>query len=462
MILDGRGVESVQAGRYSVFNPANGELAGSAPLAVARDARAAIRSAGAAVERWRQVPLAGRIDLIARGADAVAAETAGLAHLLTREEGKPLPEAVAEIEGFVVRMRAFARLAASTPDGRIPQLRSRHGHARPRSRGAAAGVSVGLVAWNFPVGLMAKKIGPPLLEGGTVVIKPAYTTPLAALRVVQLLNEAGLPPGVLNVVTGRGSVVGPALLADDVVTRIHLSGSDATGAELTAAARAAAADLLLDLGGSDPMIVCEDAEIANAVDAAVAGRFRNAGQVCSAVKRLYVVEALHDRFVAELLERVKVLQPGDGLTAAEPPYVRMGPLHSAELRDRIEAQVEEARLMGAEILTGGARPSGPATSAGFFVEPTLIARAAPGMKLVREEVFGPVLPIFRARTVADAIDQANLSPWRARASVWTRDPATVRRMRADLHCDALWINRLPFGGGDLDPAGGIGGRLAVR
>jgi succinate-semialdehyde dehydrogenase/glutarate-semialdehyde dehydrogenase len=271
--------------------------------------------------------------------------------------------------------------------------------------------------------------------------------------VVELMNDAGLPPGVLNVVTGRGTELGPALGGDDRVTRIHLSGSDETGAELAAAASHAAAELLLDLGGSDPMIVCADAEMSSAVAAAVAGRFRNAGQVCSAVKRLYVVEELYEPFVAELLHRVKLLQPGDGLTSAEAPYIRMGPLHSAELRDRIEEQVDDARLMGAEILTGGARPSGLAPSAGFFFEPTLVSSVAPDMKLVREEVFGPVLPIFRAHTVADAIEQANLSPWRARASVWTRDPSKFSRIRDQLHCDELWINRLPFGSGNLNLVG---------
>lgn len=443
MMLDGRAVQSVEAARYRVCNPANGELVGTAPLGEARDAEAALQSAGGAVEQWRQLPLAVRIDLVQRGVEAVVAETARLALVLTCEQGKPLPEAVAEIEGFAARMRSFARLAASTPDGRIPQVRPRNRQVPRSRRVTAAGVSIGFVAWNFPIGLMAKHVGPPLLEGGTVVIKPAYTTPLASLRVVELMSAAGLPPGVLNIVTGRGAALGPALLAHDVVTRIHLSGSDETGAELAAAARPAAADLVLDLGGSDPMIVCDDADVPAAIDAAVLGRFRNAGQVCSAVKRLYVADALHDQFVAALLQRVQRLQPGDGRTAAGSPYVRMGPLHSAEMRDRIEDQVEDARRRGAKILTGGARPSGFASSAGYFFEPTLMSRVTPDMKVVREEVFGPVLPIFPAPTVDAAIEQANLSPWRARASVWTRDPSTVRRIRSQLHCGELWINRLP-------------------
>jgi acyl-CoA reductase-like NAD-dependent aldehyde dehydrogenase len=430
--------------RYSVLNPANGRLVGTAPLCRPKDAEFAVGAAVAALDKWSKLSTEARAELIAPGLDAVERAQTELAPLLTREQGKPLPEASAEISGFVASMRAFLRLACTARNGRVLRFHSaRSGTHGPVAEPRAC-VTVALTAWNFPVGLLAKKLGPALMAGGTVVVKPAYTTPLTTLRVIGLMNVSGLPPGVLNCVTGRGEEIGAVLASHAEVSRVHLTGSNSTGRRVAEAA-SAARELVLELGGSDPMVVCSDADIENALRAAVIGRYRNAGQICTAVKRLYVDHAIYDRFVGELAAGVCLRQPGDGMVSAEPPRVRMGPLHTAAQRDRIEEQLDDAFRKGAAVLVGGHRPASSDTLHGYFFEPTLVADVAADSKLLTEEVFGPVLPVFRTRSVEDAIAQVNLTPWDLSASVWTRNHRTARAIASRISCRHLWINRLPFG-----------------
>jgi succinate-semialdehyde dehydrogenase/glutarate-semialdehyde dehydrogenase len=259
------------------------------------------------------------------------------------------------------------------------------------------------------------------------------------------MNEAGLPPGVLNCVTGRGDRIGAALAGDGLVASVHLTGSDGTGRHMQRAAGSTGPALLLELAGSDAMIVCADADLPKALQGALVGRYRNAGQACIAVKRLYVATEIYDEFIGALSRLVLLRQPGDGLAAAERPFVRLGPVHTAAQRDLIEEQLESATREGAEVLVGGRRPPDAALAAGHFFEPTLVANVSGSSRLVAEEVFGPVLPVFRTLTLDDAMAKSNESPWDLNTSIWTSDRALARRVAGRIRCRQLWINRLPFG-----------------
>ena len=446
MMIGGASVESATGERYPVFNPANGLLVGTAPLGGPGDADQAVRSATAAVSKWTATPVHVRADAVARGIDAVAEASGSLAILLTREQGKPLAEATTEILGFVERMRAFLRLAQSASDGVVPILSSLRGAGRGSVSSPVRGVAVSLVAWNFPIGLLAKKIGPTLLGGGALIVKPASTTPLTTLRVVALMN-VGLPPGVLSCVTGRGDCVGAALIGDAAVARVYLTGSDETGRRIQETAAGNGERLSLELSGSDPMIVCADADLGKAVQAAVVGRFRNAGQACIAVKRLYVAEGVYDEFTSELCRLVRLREPGDGLVAARAPRVRMGPLHTSAHREQIEEQLDDAVRKGAELLAGGGRPDHSEAHDGYFFNPTVAVNVLPETRLMTEEVFGPVLPVFKTRSLDDAIAQANRSAWDLNAYIWTADKEHARTVRHSITCRQLWVNRLSFGSG---------------
>lgn len=446
MFVGGRAIGARSGARYSVFDPATGAIVGEAPLAGCEDAADAVAVAKGALGQWRSQPVGVRCDLVERALEAVQSAIPELATLLTREQGKPMAEAEDEIIGFVRRMRSFSRLARSSSDGQIPALPSMRAAQYGLMKMAEPAVTVALVAWNFPIGLMAKKIGPTLLAGGTAIVKPAFTTPLTALRVVSLMNAAGLPSGVLNCVTGRGDSVGEALASLPNVSRVHLSGGDATGERVKKAAGDSGANVLLDLGGSDAMIVCADADLEGAVEGSVVGRFRNAGQVCIAVKRLFVCDEIYSEFLIELCRRVRQIETGHGLTPAQAPRVRMGPLHTAEQRSRIEEQVADAIRRGAEVPLGGYRSVGAGTANGHFFEPTVVTKVPEESRLLREEVFGPVLPVVAIQSLEEGIERANRSPWNLNTSIWTGNTASVANMASRCRSRQLWVNRLPFGG----------------
>jgi len=283
-----------------------------------------------------------------------------------------------------------------------------------------------------------------------MVLKPASTTPLTNLRLAGILDGAGLPPGVLNVVTGSGEEVGEALVTHPEVKKISFTGNCKTGARIRKLAATHARELILELGGSDPMIVMADADIAKAVEGAVRGRFYNAGQTCTAVKRLIVHEKIANEFTRLLKERVNALNVGNGLG----PKTDMGPMNSAAQRERIAYAVEMAREQGeGTIVTGGGILHGKAYESGFFYHPTLVTGVVPESCLVTEEIFGPVLPVMTVPDLDFAIHLANASRYGLGASVWTKDLATTRRVFDEVHAGIVWVNRhltvppeIPFGG----------------
>jgi succinate-semialdehyde dehydrogenase/glutarate-semialdehyde dehydrogenase len=280
-------------------------------------------------------------------------------------------------------------------------------------------------------------------------VKPAETTPLTDLRAVGLFYEAGLPKGVLNVVTGRGSVVGEEIVANPKVRKIGFTGSTEVGRRVMASAAAGIKRVTLELGGSDPMIVCDDANIDEAVKAAAVGRFFNCGQACLAIKRLYVFDSIADDFIARLAGRARKLKVGNGMSDG----TVIGPLHTASQRQEVEEQVQDAVGRGAKIVAGGERLRGPEYDRGHFYAPTLLTDVPEDSRVATEEVFGPALPIFRVKDLDEAIEKANNSIFGLGSSVWTNDLNRATRAAERIEAGYTWINsaqiiydELPFGG----------------
>jgi len=316
------------------------------------------------------------------------------------------------------------------------------------------GVAVGIIPWNFPLTLMGTKIGPALIAGCPIIIKPAQTTPLSTLKIIGLLNEAGLPPGVLQCLTGFGRDLGEPLITHPDVRRVALTGSSETGKRVMALAGPHFKRVTLELGGSDPMIVCPDADLKKAVDGALVGRYWNAGQACLAVKRLYVFDAVYDEFVKLLADKVARYRVGDPTTRPDKPMVRMGPLHTAFQREEIECQLADAVAKGAKVLLGGKRPDAPELAKGSYFEPALVTDAPEDCKLATEEVFGPVLPVWRVTTLDEAIKKANNTLFGLGSSIWTNNMVWANKAVREIHAGVTWINQIHYGYDEL-PFGGV-------
>ena len=365
--------------------------------------------------------------------------------MLTCEQGKPLREAGLEIQRFVHTLHHYAGLGKEIRGGHVPLGEGKYGMIIKRP----IGVCGAIVPWNFPVALMGNKIAPALLVGNTVVVKPASTTPLTAIRCIELLQQAGLPPGVLNVVSGAGSVVGQEILENSKVRKIGFTGATDTGRKVMETAAREIKRVTLELGGSDPMIVCDDAELDRAVSAASVGRFFNCGQACLAIKRLYLFDSIADEFIDKLVVKAEKLVVGNGLEKG----TMIGPLHTSSQRQEVEEQVQDAVDRGATVLCGGKRPQGEQYEKGFFYLPTLLTDVDESSKVIQEEVFGPALPIIRVKDLDEGIAKANDCIFGLGSSVWTRDlkRATVAAER--IQAGYTWINstqviydELPFGG----------------
>jgi succinate-semialdehyde dehydrogenase/glutarate-semialdehyde dehydrogenase len=446
MIIGGDRVASSGGATEDVKNPATGEVVDSVPKGGAKDAERAVEAAQRAFPGWADTPFAKRAEILYKLERLIRERENGLATLLTKEQGKPLKESVLEMRRFAHTILHYAGLGKSVRGGHVPLLdKGRYGMILKRPIGVCASI----VPWNFPVSLMGNKIGPALLAGNTVVVKPATTTPLTVIEVVKLFLEAGLPPGVLNVVTGPGGTVGEALIKHPAVRKIGFTGATDTGRKVMAMAAEQIKRVTLELGGSDPMIVCDDADLPPAVSAAAVGRFFNCGQACLAVKRLYLFEQIYEPFVAKLVERVKKLKLGNGMNAD----TRLGPLHTDAQRKEVDEQVQDAPARGARALAGGKRPNGSELAQGHFYEPTLLVEVPEDARVATEEVFGPALPIFKVKSLDEAIEKANRSIYGLGSSVWTRDLARANQAAEKLEAGYTWINsaqiifdELPFGG----------------
>jgi acyl-CoA reductase-like NAD-dependent aldehyde dehydrogenase len=451
MFIAGESVDSVTGQTTEVRNPANGEVVDTVPKGNAEDARRAIDAAAAAFDAWSHTSAEERANMLFKSAELVEAERKPLSELLTREQGKPLQESATELEHFLHGLHFVAGLASKVRGAQVP-LPARNAYGMVIRK--PLGVCGAIVPWNFPLTLMGTKVGPALAAGNTVVVKPASTTPLSTIRVIELMNQAGFPKGVLNVVTGPGGVVGEELLKSPKVRRIAFTGESGTGKHVAEVACSDFKRVTLELGGSDPMIVCDDADIPKAITGAMVGRFWNAGQACLAVKRLYVFGNIFEEFVKGLAGKVARYQPGDGMTKAEKPNIRMGPLHTAAQREEIEAQVKDAVDRGAHVIIGGARPEGKEYERGFFYQPTILVNVPDDARAVQEETFGPLLPIFRVSSLDEALERANNSIYGLGSSIWTKNIDNIDAAIDRLQAGNVWVNSLHYGYDEL-PFGGV-------
>jgi succinate-semialdehyde dehydrogenase/glutarate-semialdehyde dehydrogenase len=426
----------------------------SVPLGGVEDGRTAVAAAKAAATEWANTAPDARADLLRKGIENAKANVKELTALLTQEQGKPLFEASGEIHHFLHGMQFYADLTSKIRGELAPLPPAMN----PKSYGVImpfpVGVSVGIVPWNFPITLMGTKVGPALAAGCPIIIKPASTTPLTTLKIIGLLNEAGLPPGVLQCVTGPGGTLGHELISHPDVRRVALTGSTETGKRVMETAGPKFKRLTLELGGSDPMIVCPDADMGKAVNGAMIGRYWNAGQACLAVKRLYLFAEIYDEFIGSLADKVKRYEPGDGMSRAEKPRIRMGPLHTASQRQEVMDQIADAVAKGAEVLVGGDIPEGDGLEDGHYLNPALLINVPEESRMVTEEVFGPALPLFKVHDLEEAIAKANASPWGLGASIWTNNMKWANQAAREVESGMLWVNQIHYGYDEL-PFGGV-------
>src|SRR3954451_22852627 len=388
MLIGGGGRRAAAGEEIEVVNPATEDVVGSVPSGGAQDVELAVETAKRAFPEWSATDVEHRAGILAKAAALIEERAKDLAATLTSEQGKPLAEARGEVTHLAHGVRFYAE-AATKVRGAYQDLPSAFGPAYGMVIRRPMGVCAAITPYNFPLTLLGTKVAPALASGNTVVAKPAATTPLATLEVARLFAEAGAPDGVLNVVTGRGSEIGDALVTHPDVRRVAFTGSTPVGRHIAAVAAPELKRLTLELGGSDPVIAGEDAAADAAVKAVIVGRYWNAGQACLGCKRVFVHDSVHDAFVSQLVERVGRYEVGDGTLKAEKPKLRMGPIHTRAARDELLAQIEDS---GGELLTGGGTGG---HEKGWFLEPAVIAEPREDSRVLREEVFGPVLPVLR-------------------------------------------------------------------
>ena len=438
--------EQIGESALEIHDPATGELVGRAAASSADDIDRAVRSAHDAFPAWSRLGVGERGEILHRAAAALREAVEELAPLLTAEQGKPLRESHIELGRAAETLEHYAGLAKELRGASVSNLDpgvSGHVIRRP------LGVVGAIVPWNFPTTLLCNKLGPALVAGNSVVAKPAETTPLTTLRLAEVLHRAGLPAGVFNVVTGAGRDAGEALVRHPLVRKVAFTGSTPTGERIMGLAAEGTKRLTLELGGSDPMIVLEDADLAAAASAASMGRFFNCGQACLAIKRLYLQESIADEMVEAVTAKAARLTIGHGAEKG----TQLGPLHTEGQREKLEDQLRRTLERGGEVLAGGGRPHGERWASGWFHQPTVVYEPPHDSPMATEEVFGPALPIWRVRDLDEAIARSNASPFGLGSSVWTSDLDAAGEAAERLECGYTWINsptkvydELPFGG----------------
>ncbi|HEY8515545.1 MAG TPA: aldehyde dehydrogenase family protein [Candidatus Binatia bacterium] len=434
MLIDGRIVNTSE--QDPVINPAFGEPFATCARATKAHVDEAVDAAARAFKTWRKDEALRREKLNACAA-TLQAKAGEIAPILSQEQGKPLQQAMMEVFGASMWFSYFANLQIE------PEVLQDDGQKRVEVVRKPLGVVAAITPWNFPVILLSWKLAPAFLAGNTVVAKPSPFTPLSSLLVADALREV-LPPGVLNVLSG-GNDLGAELTRHPGVRKISFTGSVATGKKVMQAAADDLKRVTLELGGNDPAIVLDDVDPDQIAEGLFWGAFQNSGQVCAAIKRLYVPEKLHDAIVARLVDRAKRTKVGNGLE----PDVELGPINNEPQFKKVLSMVEDAKRAGGKIEVGG-EPLGPK---GYFLPPTIVTNVGEGVQLVDEEQFGTALPIVKYKHLSDALEQANRTNYGLGGSVWSADLQRAQEVARELEAGTIWINQhldlspfQPFGG----------------
>jgi succinate-semialdehyde dehydrogenase / glutarate-semialdehyde dehydrogenase len=456
--IDGVWVAGAPKGTIDVDNPATGAIIGTVPRMGAPETRLAIEAAAHAFPAWRKKTAKERAVVLRRWFDLMLGNQEDLARLMTLEQGKPIGESRGEVAYAASFLEWFGEEAKRVYGDTIP------GH-QPDKRIVVLKEPIGVVAcitpWNFPLAMITRKAGPAIAAGCTVVLKPASQTPFSALALAELAERAGIPKGVFNVVTGSASEIGSELTSNPIVKKLSFTGSTEVGKVLMAQCAATVKKLSLELGGNAPFIVFDDADLDAAVEGAIASKYRNTGQTCVCVNRIYVQDGVYDAFASKLSEAVKKLKPAPGLE----PGATQGPLIDDKAVAKVEEHIADAVTKGARVVLGGNRHA----LGGRFFEPTVIVDVTPSMMVAREETFGPVAPLFRFKTEDEAVSMANNTEFGLAAYFYGRDIGRVWRVAEALESGMVGINTglistevAPFGGVKESGLGREGSKYGIE
>jgi len=455
--IDGAWTAADSGDTLPVYNPATGELLGSVPNMAAAETRRAIEAAALALPAWAARTAKERSLILRRWFDLMLANQEDLAILMTAEQGKPLAESKGEIGYAASFIEWFAEegkrlygdiIPGHQADKRIMVLRQ------------PVGVVAAITPWNFPSAMITRKAGPALAAGCTLVLKPATLTPYSALALAELAQRAGLPPGVFNIVTGSAAAIGGEMTGNPKVRKLTFTGSTDVGKKLMVQCAGTIKKLSLELGGNAPFIVFDDADLDAAVTGAIASKYRNTGQTCVCANRLLVQEGVYEAFAAKLKEAVSKLRVGDGLAGV----TDQGPLIDAKAVAKVEEHIADALAKGAHIALGGKRHA----LGGTFFEPTILTGVTPAMAVAREETFGPIAPLFKFKTEAEAIAMANDTEFGLAAYLYTRDLARSWRVSEAIEYGIVGLNTgiistevAPFGGVKESGTGREGSKYGI-
>jgi succinate-semialdehyde dehydrogenase/glutarate-semialdehyde dehydrogenase len=456
--LDGTWSDADSGATLAVTNPANGKALGTVPKMGEVETRRAIEAAQRAFPAWRAKTAQERSNLLRKWYELLLENQEDLAVLMTAEQGKPLAEARGEIAYAASFIEWFAEEGKRIYGDVIPP---HQGDKRILVLKEPIGVCAAITPWNFPAAMITRKAGPALAAGCTLVVKPASATPYSALALAELAHRAGIPRGVFSVVTGSSSAIGNELTANPLVRKLTFTGSTEVGKELIAACAGTVKKVSMELGGNAPFIVFDDADLDAAVEGAMVSKYRNTGQTCVCTNRFLVQDGVYDAFAEKLTVAVARMKVGDGLAGE----TQQGPLIDMKAVESVEAQIADALAKGARIVLGGKRhPLG-----GTFFEPTVLADATAGMRIAKEETFGPVAPLFRFKTEEEAIHMANDTEFGLASYFYSRDIGRIWRVAEAVEYGIVGINTglisttvAPFGGVKESGTGREGSKYGIE
>ncbi len=442
--IDGHFVDDATGDALVVIHPATGEVIARLNAATPAIVEAAVASARKAQAQWERIRPLERGRVLRRAADLLRAHNDEIARIETLDTGKPIQETLVADPASAADALEFLGGVVAGFHGEFMDLGGPFGYTRRE----ALGVTVGIGAWNYPIQGAGWKSAPALAMGNSMVFKPSENTPLSALALAELYIEAGLPPGLFNVVQGFGPV-GQALVSHPNVAKVSLTGSVPTGRKVLGLAGSLMKHATMELGGKSPLVVFDDADLENAVSGAMLANFYSTGQVCSNGTRVFVHEAMHDRFVERVKERAKSIRLGDPLD----PETQMGPVINKAQFDKVNGYIDIGRKEGATLACGGGTPKLQGFEDGFFIEPTVFTGVRDDMRIAREEIFGPVMAVLSFKNEEEVVARANDTEFGLSAGVFTRDMARAHRVIGEIKAGSCWINsynvcppELPFGG----------------